>query len=442
MINVYATKGDYSKYGSKVLEDEEIEKYLELASIDINRATLTRIERRGFNNLTMYEVASVTARTYALNRLQNSSDCSIAGNQSAQVFKKNDKELIKTAVNKTRGLVLTKDDNMISTQYDAFCWDHKDENNYYLCQQGLAVPIEWANIYVKQFTGQAFLDNPRYRSHGNGMSQDGAYYLATEENKSRDEILSFFYGSDTKLLSVYRTYTNNGSYSLNPNDEKYKNLEFIKNQTFAEILSSKGSSIAQFNSELQNIVQTAGIGTRQAAVNAAVYLIGSLADMGYKLPYQWGGKGYGQAYATWGTPTNMSSICESYALLYGNKAKCENEYKWQSFDCSGFVNWVLTVAFQLNSFNDLQSAGLYQTTDQYDPITLDSNKAVCEPGDVLVNDGHIVIIVGLDDEQKKYIVAESTGSDLITKTGGVKLSYYNYGNKNYVCRSLNSKYKG
>ena len=52
MINAYATKEDYSKYGSKVLEDEEIEKYLELASIDINRATLTRIERRGSNNLT------------------------------------------------------------------------------------------------------------------------------------------------------------------------------------------------------------------------------------------------------------------------------------------------------------------------------------------------------------------------------------------------------
>ena len=52
MINVYATKEDYSKYGSKVLEDEEIEKNLELVSIDINRATLTRIERRGFDNLT------------------------------------------------------------------------------------------------------------------------------------------------------------------------------------------------------------------------------------------------------------------------------------------------------------------------------------------------------------------------------------------------------
>lgn len=52
MVKVYATKEDYSKYGSKVLEDEEMEKYLELASIDINRATLTRIERKGFDNLT------------------------------------------------------------------------------------------------------------------------------------------------------------------------------------------------------------------------------------------------------------------------------------------------------------------------------------------------------------------------------------------------------
>lgn len=52
MITVYATKEDYSKYGSKALEDNEIEKYLELASIDINRATLTRIEKRGFENLT------------------------------------------------------------------------------------------------------------------------------------------------------------------------------------------------------------------------------------------------------------------------------------------------------------------------------------------------------------------------------------------------------
>lgn len=52
MITIYATKEDYFKYGSKTLEDNEIEKYLELATIDVNRATLTRIEKRGFVNLT------------------------------------------------------------------------------------------------------------------------------------------------------------------------------------------------------------------------------------------------------------------------------------------------------------------------------------------------------------------------------------------------------
>ena len=52
MITVYATKEDYKKYGSASLDDNEIDKYLELSSIDVNRATLTRIEKRGFNNLT------------------------------------------------------------------------------------------------------------------------------------------------------------------------------------------------------------------------------------------------------------------------------------------------------------------------------------------------------------------------------------------------------
>ncbi len=53
MINVYATKEDYNKYGNNIFENNiELKQYLELASIDINRATLTRIEKKGFDNLT------------------------------------------------------------------------------------------------------------------------------------------------------------------------------------------------------------------------------------------------------------------------------------------------------------------------------------------------------------------------------------------------------
>lgn len=63
MIIVYATKEDYKKYGSGSLKDDEIDKYLELSSIDINRATLTRIEKRGFNNLTEQQKDLITKAT-------------------------------------------------------------------------------------------------------------------------------------------------------------------------------------------------------------------------------------------------------------------------------------------------------------------------------------------------------------------------------------------
>ena len=63
MITVYATEDDYKKYGSGSLEDSETEKYLELSSIDVNRATLTRIEKRGFNNLTEQQKNLITKAT-------------------------------------------------------------------------------------------------------------------------------------------------------------------------------------------------------------------------------------------------------------------------------------------------------------------------------------------------------------------------------------------
>lgn len=63
MINVYATKADYEKYGNSSLNEKELDKYLELASIDINRATLTRIEKIGFKKLTSQQQDLITKAT-------------------------------------------------------------------------------------------------------------------------------------------------------------------------------------------------------------------------------------------------------------------------------------------------------------------------------------------------------------------------------------------
>lgn len=47
----YAQTSDYKSNYTNLDDDTEINKYLELASIIINQATLTRIEKRGFYNL-------------------------------------------------------------------------------------------------------------------------------------------------------------------------------------------------------------------------------------------------------------------------------------------------------------------------------------------------------------------------------------------------------
>ena len=398
------------------------------------------------NDLTTYEVFAVAARTYALNRLKNSDSCSIEGNENAQAFRPTTDELILEAVSNTKGLVITRDKDLFSTMYDAFCWEEKDDSYYYLCQgnyetgESLKIPIEWANEYVAKWSGQAFLDNPKYLSHGQGMSQHGVYYLSASESWTRDEILTYFYGDDTKLMSVYQTFMYNGEYAINPDDELYQGLQFLAGTSIEELLNSSESSVEEYNSYLSSVVEIEGVGTRGAVVGSAVTLIGSLANMGYKLPYQWGGKYYFVGTnISWGKIG--STDCANYATVYKDKSVCTVNYRWTSFDCSGFVNWAIVNGFKFNNFTEMDAAGAYQiTADTNNIVKLNANEAVCLPGDVLYNSGHIMLIVGLDDINKQYIVAESTGSRLNTGYGGVILDYESYGNTNYKCRSLENLY--
>ena len=398
------------------------------------------------NDLTTYEVFAVAARTYALNRLKNSDSCSIEGNENVQAFRPTTDELILEAVSNTKGLVITRDKDLFSTMYDAFCWEEKDDSYYYLCQgnyetgESLKIPIEWANEYVAKWSGQAFLDNPKYLSHGQGMSQHGVYYLSASESWTRDEILTYFYGDDTKLMSVYQTFMYNGEYAINPDDELYQGLQFLAGTSIEELLNSSESSVEEYNSYLSSVVEIEGVGTRGAVVGSAVTLIGSLANMGYKLPYQWGGKYYFVGTnISWGKIG--STDCANYATVYKDKSVCTVNYRWTSFDCSGFVNWAIVNGFKFNNFTEMDAAGAYQiTADTNNIVKLNANEAVCLPGDVLYNSGHIMLIVGLDDINKQYIVAESTGSRLNTGYGGVILDYESYGNTNYKCRSLENLY--
>lgn len=398
-------------------------------------------EVASMNDMTTYEVMAIAARTYGL-RNAMVSDCTMVSTPSRQVFREPTNEKIIEAANNTRGLVITRDNTMLSGMYDAFCWDEKDSQYYYMCQgdydtgEPLKIPVSWAEDAVMRFTGNRnFLTNPRYQSHGQGISQHGTYYLSVSEGWTRDEILYYFFGSDSKIMSIYAAAVS-GEYPIDPNAELYQGLKFIANGiTISDVLTQNNLTLEEYNSTLRGLIDMYGEGTRSAVINFAVGVIGSLAEMGYKMNYQWGGQ-----YWNSGMPSTLGESTYTNCTDYANRGNrgydhCARTYTYVGFDCNGFVNWVL-----VNAFGSKYTSGLVQQTTLANTVSLNANSAVCQPGDLLVSEEHITIVIGIDEANKKYIIAHSTGSDFSTGSGGAEISTRSFNSSGYACRKLDSFY--
>jgi hypothetical protein len=135
-------------------------------------------------------------------------------------------------------------------------------------------------------------------------------------------------------------------------------------------------------------------------VAAAVTLIGELGDnYGVKVPYYWGGGHYDGviigAHHYWGSDPD----CTTYAN--------NQTYDYCGLDCSGFVPW----AIKNGGFTMAQMlAGKFQYVNGAKKVSLSSSNAVLLPGDLLESSGHIVLVVGVDEEAKQYICAEASGN--------------------------------
>ncbi len=208
-------------------------------------------------------------------------------------------------------------------------------------------------------------------------------------------------------------------YKTDPNDELYRNLRNFNGKTLKSVLNENGSSVEKLESQIAAAVEGVGVGTREAPAAAALTLIETLANYGYRINYDWGGKWYKLGVdGNWG-----KKITPLYCDSHPNPDRCKTQLIWKGFDCSGFVNWAL-----IQGFNDPNYSKQY--TEDSGAISLaGKTEAICDVGDTLVNDDHITLVVGTDDSRKSYIIAESTG-------GGVKLSYYNYNNSSYYCRKI------
>ena len=428
----------------------------------------------GFTQETLKAFA-IGARTYVIqgaSKTGDGEDCYYDVTNTSDSFQvyTSDKvpDNVTQAVNETRGIIITID-NKPKMFYDASCiytaaqarsktpsetfddnyvyirYGEKTINgdNYQKIDKEKAKSIGTLNYYInKAENGTACSGN-----HGWGMSQNGSAYLEAYEGYNYEKIINYYYQNKEKLVSIYKGATSGGSYSgdypIDPNNELYSNNKFLINTSLSNVLSNNGSSVEEFNEYLKSEIEKAGVGTREASVAAAVTLIGSLAEQGYKINYQWGGihteLGINSQY---GTPVGTGSCDGSYAAQGYDPSVCRTNYKWYGFDCGGFVTWAIYNGMQgSNSPGGVTvSRSNIFSYSANNKISLNSNKAVCKIGGVLDSTGHIVLVVGHDDVNKQYIVAEATGSRLDEGRGGVKLSHYPYGAKGYWCGNLDEMY--
>lgn len=230
----------------------------------------------------------------------------------------------------------------------------------------------------------------------------------------------------TKLLeklAEIKKKMSSSSYVVDGSDAYYSGLRPLSGKNIGTLLSENGSSISELNDEIKSAVESAGVGTREAAVAAATTLIGKLAGYKYKLNYEWWGKYENLGIdSRWGDVLSSSQYnrdCNNYAERHdGDGSNCWDNMKWYGFDCSGFSKWILIQAFQNTS------ASYFGGQRR----SMNANAPACDIGDPIYRTGHVAIIVGLKDDTKQYVIAESSQ--------GVTLTNVSYGDTKWWCEHI------
>lgn len=191
--------------------------------------------------------------------------------------------------------------------------------------------------------------------------------------------------------------SSSSSGSFSTNSSTTESCSQLSGKSLADTLSEKNSSIEAFNEKIKSSIESAGKGTREGVVAAALSITSNLCEeYSVRLPYEWGG-GHGSkinlADGSWGA--NLPSV-------YYNEAGVA--YLYEGLDCSGFVSWAIYNGgynFPISSSEDFLKYG--QTHDM-------SDSYVAKPGDLVHHSGHIMMIVGVNEDAKTYDVAEAANS--------------------------------
>ena len=349
-----------------------------------------------FGDLEVDKAFAVAARSYFLAHEEN---CTIESSDRKQVFRdltntKNDK-LALQAAEETQGKVLLSNNELFSSQYDAFACIAKDSSYYTVSQANQKIPVSWVESKLNpSSTPSWFICNGKENlrnHHGNGMSQFGAWYLSEELDYTYDEIINFYLGDDILISS-------DALLSIAGLDVKNTTNSEILTIRLDEFLKQRGSSLEQLNGFIHGSVVENGAGTREGVVTAAVSLVNYLYDnYRFRLPYYWGGE-----YQSYGVSGGFGGRTTPKTSTYGTT------YNYSGFDCSGFVSWAIK--------NGGYKIGRNTTVGFHDKFSgnscnITSYDCIGKPGDLINSrNSHVQMIVAVDQKAGKYMVVEATGS--------------------------------
>lgn len=356
-----------------------------------------------FGNIEVYKQFAIAARTFFL---RNQDNCTLEASDRRQTFSEVTEstpngELMMQAAQETSGIVLLDTDgNLINSEYDAFCSIAVDENYYTIKQQNQKIPRTWVDS--QSGIAAEWKQGDCTGNHGRGMSQWGSYYLATEEDYTYEELIQYYLGSENVSISGRGFMSSVANLDIK-NTGNATNIH----EPISSFLASHNSSLEQYNEYIKNSVESVGVGTRAGVVAAAVSAINFLYDnYNHMIPYYWGG-----SYMGVGAPSFIGE--SAYAV-----SSSGTPYYYNGFDCSGFVSWAVrnggyklrrTLAGDFHTY--VPSSSVCNGTSQ---------SCIGQPGDIIEDDTHVVLIVAVDEANNKYFIAESQGGNT-----GVIIREYN-----------------
>jgi len=310
----------------------------------------------------------------------------------------------------TSGVVLVKNNKIYSSQYDALCIDHEDSVNYYLCQGGIGEEHLTVNKkWILDRKGSAYVEWAREQVHGNGMSQNGAWYLANERNWDYIKIIEYFYGDEGAILASIHGASSVCTSSFNGNFIPLENYNLNHNGLSVLDKQLNITEINMVNNYINSEVDKAGYGTGSGVAMAGQSLIYWLEQNGYFLGYYWGGgQGLGE-----GNNRFVGFNPKWGSTEYGDDTDYNNNKRpYYGMDCAGFTAWAIRTGCNSN-FNHYS----------YDWDTMGKRIQLAEakPGDMITMPGHIVMIIK-NNGDGTVIAAEEAGGSYSSTGGGLIFS--------------------